>query len=553
MFAELLDRLALTPSRNARLELLAAYFRESCREEAGWALAILTGALEIRSIRAAVLRDLIQQRVDPILYQLSYDYVGDQAETIAALWPAGQERDGGSLPGLAEVVERLRAADKGEAEELMVCWLGQADAVERWALIKLATGATLRVGVSARLARMALARAWGREVEELERVWGALEPPYAELWDWLEGKTPAPVPEHAVYFHPPMLAHPLEEADWAMIEPGAFAAEWKWDGVRVQLASDGKGLRRLFSRTGEEMTAAFADLVEGTNFHGVLDGELLVRREGPVQGALPGTFGDVAPFSSLQQRLNRRRVSARLFREYPVMMCVYDVLFWEGRDWRGESWEKRRALLEGWFADRCPSPLVFRLSPLVRWSSREELKQLWEQARSFDLEGLMLKRRDSAYLSGRPRGVWFKWKRRTLNLDAVLMYAQRGHGKRSSYYSDYTFGVWRTREDGGRELVPVGKAYSGFTDEELGRLDRWIRANTVERFGSVRAVAPELVLEVEFDALQRSSRHKSGVAMRFPRIQRIRWDKPAHEAATLEEVRAMLPPEPEPRDQALKS
>lgn len=541
-FAELLERLALAPARQAKLALLEGYFGKVGRAEAGWALAVLTGGLEIRTLKAAALRELVLTRVDRVLYELSYDYVGDQAETIALLWPGG-EAGGGVVPELPEIVTRLRGASAAEARALAAGWLDAFTPVERWALIKLATGAALRVGVSARLAKMALARVKGREVDELEAVWSAYEPPYEGLLAWLDGEGPAPEVGEGAHFHPLLLAHPLEEGELEKMPPGDYAAEWKWDGIRVQLAGDGRGRCRLFSRSGEEISAAFPEVVERAGWRGVWDGELLVRGEGRLEGELPGMFGDVAPFARLQQRLNRKRVTARLREEFPVLVVFYDVLFLEGRDLRGLSWAERRVALEAWGTGQGWDPAHFRISPLVPFEGWGELRRLREAARAHELEGLMLKRRDSVYVAGRPKGVWFKWKRSTLNIDAVLMYAQRGHGKRSSYYSDYTFGVWREAATGGRELVPVGKAYSGFTDEELGRLDRWVREHTVERFGSVRAVAPGLVLEVEFDGLQRSTRHKSGVAMRFPRIARIRWEKLAAEAATLEEVRAMLPAE----------
>jgi DNA ligase-1 len=254
-----------------------------------------------------------------------------------------------------------------------------------------------------------------------------------------------------------------------------------------------------------------------------LDGELLVLRN-----------GEVAPFNDLQQRLNRKTPTPKLLRDYPAAVRLYDILRAAEEDLRTLPFVERRRRLEGWYARELPPGLD--LSPLVPFSSWEELRELRDGARERGIEGLMLKRADSLYLAGRPKGPWFKWKRGALTLDTVLMYAQRGHGKRSSFYSDYTFGAWR-----GAELVPVGKAYSGFTDEELQRLDRWIRNNTVQRYGPVREVAPQIVLEIAFDSVHRSTRHKSGVAMRFPRVHRVRWDKPVGEADTLETLERLLP------------
>jgi DNA ligase-1 len=256
----------------------------------------------------------------------------------------------------------------------------------------------------------------------------------------------------------------------------------------------------------------------------VLDGELLVLRDGVV-----------APFNDLQQRLNRKTVTGKMLQDFPAHIRLYDLLIDGDDDLRSRPFLERRARLEAWYEKFVPS--LADVSALVPFADFAELDEKWKGARENGIEGLMLKRRESPYLAGRPKGHWYKWKRAALTIDCVLMYAQRGSGKRSSYYSDYTFGAWKTPD----ELVPVGKAYSGFTDEELLRLDRWIRNNTVERFGPVRSVKPELVLEIAFDAVQASNRHKSGVAMRFPRVHRIRWDKPASEAETLEAVKALIP------------
>jgi DNA ligase-1 len=547
-FAALIDRLAFTPSRTGKLALLERYFRETPGEDAGVALAILTGTLKIPAIRASALRDLIRMRVDPVLFDLSYDYVGDQAETMALLWPSAGSRTGAAheLPSLGALVAGLQQASKKEVPGRVTEILDAATPTERWAFLKLVTGATLRIGVSARLAKMALARAKGRDPDELEKVWSAFRPPYQDLLTWLDGRAEAPALGHQVYFHPPLLAQALDESELGGMIPADFAAEWKWDGIRIQLASDGGGQRRLFSRSGDEISSAFPEVLERADFHAVVDGELLVVEPVAHSIDLPGTFGDIAPFAKLQQRLNRKKVSTKLQQDFPVVLCLYDLLFLEGEDVRDLPWSERRKRLGILFRDRSLENKGFRLSPEIPFVQWAELRALREQSRAHDLEGLMLKRRDSPYVPGRPKGLWFKWKRTTLNIDAVLMYAQRGHGKRSSYYSDYTFGLWRPAVDGTRELVPVGKAYSGFTDEELGRLDKWIRANTVERFGSVRSVIPGLVLEVEFDAVQRSTRHKSGVALRFPRIQRIRWDKPAEEADPLSALQCLLPPGSQP-------
>ena len=449
----------------------------------------------------------------------SYDFVGDLAETVSLIWPAAT---GGRapVPSLAEIVERLNGASRGEVARLLESWLDALDATGRWALLKLVTG-SLRIGVSARLAKAALADWGGVEIDRIEEVWHGLEPPYQQLFDWLEGHSPPPQTGDLPTFCPLMLAQPLEDADIENLNPHDYLAEWKWDGIRVQLVARG-AQKRLYSRSGDEIGVAFPDVLEAMPAEVTLDGELLVLREGAV-----------ASFNDLQQRLNRKTANPKLLGDYPAAVRLYDILREGSDDLRGLSFAERRRRLEAWHA-RAPRPSL-DLSPLVPFASWQELRELRDGARERGIEGLMLKRADSLYVAGRPRGPWFKWKRGALTLDTVLMYAQRGHGKRSSFYSDYTFGAWR-----GDELVPVGKAYSGFTDEELRRLDRWVRNNTVQRYGPVREVTPEIVLEIAFDSVHRSTRHKSGVAMRFPRIHRIRWDKPYREADTLDTLEKLL-------------
>ena len=523
-FARLLEALLFTPSRHAKLGLLREWFATQPDPDRGLGLAALTGELSFSAAKPAAIRALAAERVDATLFALSYDYVGDLAETVALLWP---EPPGGpgAAPGLAEVVEALELAPRAEVPRRIAAWLDQLDASARLALIKLVTGG-LRVGASARLARVALAEWGGQQVEAVEEAWHGVAPPYAPLFAWLEGRAPRPDPRDAPVFRPLMLAHPLEEADFAALEPAEWRAEWKWDGIRVQLCG-GPGGARIWSRTGEDISAAFPEIAAAIGFHGVLDGELLLVREGMV-----------APFADLQQRLNRKTVTPRMLRDFPAVVRLYDLLFDGAEDLRPLPFAARRARLEAWFAREAPARMD--LSALVPFESREALAALREGAREAAIEGLMLKRADSPYLAGRVKGHWWKWKRAPLSVDAVLMYAQRGHGKRSSYYSDYTFGLWRGTPEGGRELVPVGKAYSGFTDAELVWLDRWVRNHTTGRFGPVREVEKALVLEVIFDAAQRSTRHRSGLALRFPRIARIRADKPAEEADEVERLAGMV-------------
>jgi DNA ligase 1 len=522
-FAALLDRLVYTPGRNAKLRLLTDYFRAAPDPDRGWALAALTDGLPFSFPVRRTLTVLMAARLDPELFRLSRDYVGDTAETVALVWPEPQRP--GDPPRLSTIVADLALIDKRDLGTAIETWLDALDATGRWALLKLLTGG-LRVGVSGRLAKTALADLGGRSVDEVEEIWHGLSPPYASLFAWLDGGGDKPDITGAPVFRPLMLAHPLAAADLDALDVAALAAEWKWDGIRVQIAA-GRGEVRLYSRTGDDIGRSFPELVRALRFEGVLDGELLIRR---------GT--DVAPFNDLQQRLNRKTVTKRMIERYPAHIRLYDALVLGDDDLRQLPFVARRARLDAWFAANRPHGMD--MSELITFGSKAELEEIWRTTRGIGIEGLMLKRLDSPYLPGRPKGHWWKWKRAALTVDCVLMYAQRGSGKRSSYYSDFTFGAWRTSADGARELVPVGKAYSGYTDAELLEIDRWIRGHTVDRFGPVRSVTPELVFEVAFDAIQRSARHKSGVAMRFPRIHRIRWDKPAEQADLLEDIEKLI-------------
>jgi DNA ligase-1 len=632
-FAQLLDRLAYEPGRNNKLRLLTAYFREVEDPDRGYALAALTGALSFKHAKPGLIRDLITERTDPVLFALSYDYVGDLSETVALMWPKGVQsapllpRSGGegsgggadpeeSLlghpppqpsstrgegaernsepsprkkastaaatlsqnspatalsvpsplvgegqgggyhghdaqndqrrhnnpppPTLAEVVTTLRTLGKSEMPKQLSHWLDELDETGRWALLKLVTGA-MRIGISARLAKTAAAELGDKDPHDIELMWPGLTPPYLDLFAWLEGRGDKPVNLDPAPFRPVMLAHAIEDTDFGNLDAADYIAEWKWDGIRVQAVSGrdahGNTLARLYSRTGEDITKSFPDLLPSLHIPGAVDGELLVVRDGRVQS-----------FNVLQQRLNRKVVSPKLTKDYPIHLRAYDLLSEGDTDLRTLPFAERRARLEA-FVARLEDDRV-DLSPTIAFASWEALTAARRDPSSAGagedadaVEGVMLKRRDAPYLPGRPKGQWWKWKHDPHIIDAVLMYAQRGHGKRSSYYSDYTFGVW-TRAEDGEQLVPVGKAYFGFTDEELLQIDRFVRRNTTEKFGPVRHVVHEpdqgLVLEVAFEGLQRSSRHKSGVAMRFPRINRLRWDKPPREADRLETLERML-------------
>src|SRR5262252_770286 len=538
-FAALLDRLAYEPGRNAKLRLLTEYFRTTPDPERGYALAALTDALSFRHAKPGLIRALIAERTDPALFALSYDYVGDLSETVALMWPVREGREK-KAPTLSDVVETLSTLGKTQLPAQIARWLGGLDETGRWALLKLVTGG-LRIGVSARLAKTAAASLGDKRPDEIEILWPGLTPPYLDLFAWLEGRANKPSTRDPAPFRPPMLAHAAEEPDLTALTAADYLAEWKWDGIRVQAVAGydehGELVARLYSRTGEEISRSFPDLLAALRLPCAIDGELLIMREARVQS-----------FNVLQQRLNRKSVTAKLMAEFPAHLRAYDLLAEGEEDLRDRPFSDRREQLQA-LITRLNDPRI-DISPLVpfkTWSeltaARADPSSAGAGADAEAVEGVMVKRRDAAYVPGRPKGSWWKWKRDPMVIDAVLMYAQRGHGKRSSYYSDYTFGVW-SKGDTGEELVPVGKAYFGFTDEELLQIDRFVRRNTMEKFGPVRHVVHEpdqgLVLEVAFEGLQRSPRHKSGVAMRFPRINRLRWDKPPREADRLETLERML-------------
>lgn len=524
-FAVLLDQLIYTRSRNAKLRLISEYLTAAPDPDRGWVLAALTGELDFPAVKSSAVRKMAMERVDEILFRLSRDFVGDTAETVALIWP---EPVGGSDkiphddgPSVDNVVTELLAISRAKAPALLADMMDRLDPNGRYALLKLATGG-MRVGVSARLAKTAFANAFDIPVEDIEEVWHALKPPYRELFAWGEGKAGKPDLTGVPFFRPFMLAHPLEERT---VDLDEYAAEWKWDGIRIQIVGTDNETR-LYSRGGDDISSAFPDIAEAFQTTGVVDGELLVR--GEYQG------GEAASFNALQQRLGRKKVSKKMLEDFPAFVRLYDMLFEGEQDLRARPWTERRHHLERFVPGL--NPHRFDISQVLDADDFDHLAKIRDGARDSAIEGVMLKRRDSPYISGRKTGLWYKWKRDPLVADCVMMYAQRGSGKRSSFYSDYTFGCWT--DDG--ELHPVGKAYSGFTDEELKMLDRFVRQNTVNRFGPVREVEKTMVLEVAFDSIHESKRHKSGLAMRFPRISRIRRDKPAEEADHVATLKAMI-------------
>ncbi|MBI1275617.1 cisplatin damage response ATP-dependent DNA ligase [bacterium] len=523
-FATLLDSLSYTGSTLDKRRLMADYFLTRPAPERGWALAALAGTLTFPVAKSSLVREIAMERVDPVLLSLSRDYVGDLAETVALIWPGKIDEE---APGLPEIVQELGSVSRAVLRIKLPHWLDRLDANGRWALLKLITG-NIRIGVSARLAKTALADAFAKDVDEIEQIWHGVQPPYQTLFDWLEDKSDKPEFHRQAFFMPMMLSHPIEEDELSALPLDHYQVELKWDGIRVQLVRAGDNVA-IYSRTGDDITHSFPDIASVAQAMNdeefVLDGELLTTQD-----------GEVASFNSLQQRLNRKLVSPSMLTQYPAHIRLYDILVDAGEDVRSFPLSQRRKRLEAWYGRNRPTRMdVSEVLAVPDHISMASLRHAARHEPRNGVEGLMIKRLDSPYIAGRPRGHWFKWKRQTQTLDCVLLYAQRGSGKRSSFYSDYTFGVWNQEQ----QLVPIGKAYSGFTDAELGKLDKWIRANTSNRFGPVREVKHDLVLEIEFDSIHPSNRHKSGLAMRFPRVHRIRWDKPAHEADTLENAQKL--------------
>lgn len=521
-FVRLFVALDETNKTNEKVAALENYFRNAPPEDAAWALALLTG----RRPRVPVKRTLLRQWAIEVagmqdwLFDECYAAVGDLAETLSLVLP-----DRTSEPtkrGLAEWLawmSQLAAETEPRQRSMMQEAWSQLDRNEKFVLHKLLGGA-FRVGVSQELVHRAYARVLGLDKAVLaHRLMGDWQPTPEFVRSLAEAQS-GPLPSQP---YPFCLAYALEDDVDTLGDPAKWLAEWKWDGIRAQLIRR-EGQTYLWSRGEELIDSTFPEvaaignaLPDGT----VLDGEILAW-----EGDRP------LPFAQLQRRLGRKAVGKKLLTEVPCALLAFDLLEWDGEDWRPRPLEERRAKLAVVAQGVSPSLFVSPALEGLDWSGLAERR---ERAREERAEGLMLKRLDSDYTGGRKRGAWWKWKIQPLTVDAVLIYAQRGSGKRASLYTDYTFGVW----DNG-VLVPFAKAYSGLTDAEIRQVDRFIRHNIVEKFGPVRTVKPELVFELAFEGIQLSSRHKSGVAVRFPRILRWRHDKKVENANTLEEVKALL-------------
>jgi DNA ligase-1 len=533
-FALLYDEIDSTTSTNAKVAAMVRYFGAAPPADAAWAVFFLTGRRLKRLLQYSLIHEwtIAATGVPGWLIEESYSVVGDGADTAALVLDQLPTAPEAPL-GLAEWVEtrilRLRDMDPSVQQTNVTAWWRALGRLERFILLKLLTG-EFRVGVSQTLVVRALAQA------------AVLEPPVVAarlMGDWTptaEWFTSVLSHEHTDEDrsrpYPFALASPLDDVT-ELGEPGEWQIEWKWDGIRAQLIRRGTAVH-LWSRGEElitqrfpEITAAATRLPDGT----VLDGEVLAFRD-----------DRPLPFSALQQRIGRQKQVAQMSRAVPVVFMTYDILEHEGQDIRERIQSERRGLLERLLGDHGGS--VLRPSPLVEPTTWEELAAQRARSRELGVEGLMLKRLTSTYGVGRKRGDWWKWKIEPYSVDAVLLYAQPGSGKRASLLTDYTFGVWHEGT-----LVPFAKAYSGLSNEEIAELDRWIRRHTTERFGPVRHVQPEQVFELGFEGIAESSRHKSGIAVRFPRMLRWRKDKKVDEADTLENVRALLKSSPAPDKQ----
>lgn len=558
--SKLLDGLYFTASHLAKSRLLRDYLAQTPDPDRGWVIAALAGQLTFPFFKRNTIKQLILERTDPVLFQLSYEYVGEMSETVAHLWPAEPDKSF-VMPSVGEFVDTLQTAKKEEVEPYLIHLLNNFTPTQRWTLLKLGSGG-LRVGLSARRLKQILAEYGYVDIAEIEKLWHGLAPPYTNLLEWLEGRADKPDITDKLVFHPVLLAHPLHSDDIAKLDFSQYLAEAKYDGIRVQVVvkqTDSILEKAMFSRTGDDISSAFPDVLERFSLPGVFDGELLAFKE-----------GKISSFNDLQQRLNKKKPSKKLQTDYPCGLILYDVLSINEtstdqigstqitktkstktkstmRDLTLLPLHHRQQILTDTLAHSALANEPFVLqSEVFSVSDADQLAVLRETACNDPtgyIEGLMLKRKDSRYIAGRPKGVWYKYKRDAQLVDVVIMYAQRGHGKRSSFYSDFTFGLWVTElsTDGSTSvrLLPIGKAYSGFTDKELKELDKWVRQNTIGRFGPVKEVEKTLVFEVAFDAAHSSNRHKSGVALRFPRIHRIRWDKPAAEADQLVEFKRL--------------
>ncbi|QBB70154.1 ATP-dependent DNA ligase [Pseudolysobacter antarcticus] len=536
-FARLFAELDGTTATNRKLDALRYYFRLAAPRNAAWAVYFLAGGKPRQAVPSKLLRQYATEfaGLDEWLFNESYNAVGDLAETIAHILPPAQHQ---SDIGLAEWVEQRIAPLRGAAPEqiraeLFSFW-DELNSDERFLLVKL-IGGGFRVGVSKLLVTRALSAVAGLDSKLIaQRLIGwtdGARVPTAQSYEQLIGAISSD--EHALRGgqpYPFFLAHALQNPTESLGDLAQWQVEWKYDGMRAQLVCR-DGQRWLWSRGEDLITDRFPELAaialpDGT----VVDGEILIWRD----------TDSPAAFAELQKRIGRKNVSSKMLQELPAVLVAYDLLELNGVDLRQEPQQRRRVLLENLVAQTHSTQL--KLSPLISANDWQQLAQIRDESRARGVEGMMLKAVDAAYGVGRTKdvGTWWKWKVDPYSIDAVLIYAQSGHGRRASLYTDYTFALWDTGADGIRQLVPFAKAYSGLTDAEIAQVDKIIRKTTIEKFGPVRSVRPSMVFEIGFEAIALSTRHKAGVAVRFPRILRQRVDKTIEQADTLDTLKKLL-------------
>jgi DNA ligase-1 len=526
LFAELFNTIDQSTKTTVKVAALAEFFTVANEQDRLWTVALFSGRRPKRAVTTTQLREWATgvSGIPLWLFEDSYAIVGDLAETITLILPPNMNKSDQTLSYWINALRCLVDVKEEERKAFVVQAWQRLGGVERFLFNKLITGG-FRVGVSQKLMTRALSRATGKPEPELaHRLMGNWHPDDT-TWHALIEAEDASVDASRPY--PFYLAHPIEDGPEPLGSPNDWRAEWKWDGIRAQLILR-DGAYFVWSRGEELMTDRFPELARAIDHFPsgtVLDGELLVW--------MPGSEKP-ANFNTLQARIGRKTVPKKMLAETPVILHAYDLLEWQGEDIRAFPLTKRRALLEAAFAD-LPADAPVKLSQQHTFTDWGTLSDLRSTARAEHTEGLMLKRADSPYLSGRKKGAWWKWKLDPLTINAVMIYAQAGSGRRANLFTDFTFAVWN-----GNDLVPFTKAYSGLTDAEFRKITAWVRKNTLQRFGPVRQVTPHHVFEIAFEGIQTSSRHKSGVALRFPRMKRWREEKPLQEANTLDDLNEML-------------
>lgn len=529
-FAELIRNLDNTNKTTIKVEALTEYFRNAQPTDKVWTIALLSHRRPPRPVNTTLLRLWANEIADiPMwLFEESYHIVGDLAETIALIIPESDQHSDKSLTEFLEEIIALKKKSEPEKKEyLHENWLSM-NYYERFVFTKLITG-SFRIGVSQKLMTRALAKAENMDEDilayKLMGDWNPAKISYQELI--LDEKSS----DYLSKPYPFYLAYPLETDLETLGSPSEWSAEHKWDGIRSQTIIRDDEIY-VWSRGEELVTDKYPEFQA---FVGAIPNGTVIDAE-----ILPFVDGEIGAFNDLQTRIGRKTVSASLLKKVPVILKVYDLLEWNGEDIRNKPFIERRLLLEELYKNLEKENLPWAISTRVDFNTWEELAAERGRSREMKSEGLMLKRKDSPYLVGRKKGDWWKWKIAPLTIDAVLTYAMRGSGRRSNLFTDYTFALWQDLENGERELVTFAKAYSGLTDAEFRRVDDFIKKNTLERFGPVRSVTPQLVFEIGFEGIALSSRHKSGIATRFPRILRWRHDKKIEEANNIEDLKSMI-------------